>query len=148
MNLIKNVKIRSALNAASSLGASTGPAIDMSGFEGCLFILHGTSVLEGTTANLRTKGAASTTGPWVFYEPQASSTKVLTGTFDYRILALDMHKPLKRYIRACLTASSSGVPLTGTVTALQYGAQYPESTNLYDSTTVAAITLAVGATSS
>ena len=148
MNLIDNIKIQSAMQVGTTLGATTGLSIDMSGFEGCLFILHGTSILEGTTVNLRAKGAASSTGPWVFYQPVASSTLVTTGTFNYRILALDMHKPLKRYIRACLTASSSNIKLARTLTAIQYGSRYPGSTNLYDSTTVADVTLAVGATSS
>jgi len=148
MNLSKNIKISNAMTEASTLAATTGLSIDMSGFEGCLFVLHGTSLMAGTTYALRAKGAASSAGPWVFYEPSVSSTLVTTGTFNYRIMALDMYKPLKRYIRASIPTATTDVKTARLVTAIQYGARYPGSTNLYDSTTLAGVTLAVGATSS
>ena len=150
MNLIDNIKISNAMTEASSgTGTSTGLALDMSGFEGCLFILHGTTIFGSTTTvKLRAKGATSTAGTWVFYEPIVSSTVCTAASFNYRIFALDMYKPLKRYIRPCITGQTSDLKIARTVTAIRYGARYPGSTNLYDSTTLAGITLAVGATSS
>jgi len=150
MNLLYNTKITRAMLGQSSMPASTGVAIDMSGFEGVMFILHGSSLMESSTGmRLSAKGCATTAGTWVAYQSGADSTSApATGSFDKKIYAIDFYKPLKRYIRAVVTDCSSDVGGAFTVTAIQYGARYPGSTNLRDSTYLGAVALAVGATSS
>ena len=150
MNLLYNTRITRALLGQSSMPASTGVAIDMAGFEGVMFILHGTSLMESSTGmRLSAKGATSTAGTWVAYQSGADSTAApATGSFDAKIYAIDFYKPLKRYIRAVVTDCSSDVLSAYSVTAIQYGARYPGSTNLRDSSYIGAVALAVGATSS
>lgn len=147
MNLAYNTRVTRGLNGQSSNATSTGNVLDMAGFEGVMFILMGSSLLEGSTdIELQAKGSTSSTGTYTTYASAAAST-MATGTYDRKMLVLDVYKPLKRYIKPVVAGASSDVKFCKSVAAIQYGARTPGSTQLRDSTYVGNVAVVVGATS-
>lgn len=120
-------------------------AIDMSGFEGCCFIAIGSSLLAASSsphAKLQIQGSTASTGIWKTYDGYVSSTKPVTGSQNYRLLAADVYRPCTyRYLRTKLTcATSSDIRWDG-ILAIQYDPKVAGTTDMYDSTTIAGSTL-------
>lgn len=144
MNLLSQVKVRRALNAQSTAtAATTGRAIDTAGFEGCLFIVTGSSLLAGTTGKIKVKTAASTTATFVAANTVGTHA-LASGSFDYKVLCMDVYRPLNRYLKCCVTNATSGT--VRSITAVLYGARRPGSSAL-ESTQVGTRTVVVAATS-
>lgn len=142
MNLLDNVKIIRALNVQSTAQAgSTSKAIDTKGFEGCLFIAVGSSLTCGSTPTMRIKTAASTTATFgvAATKNQPGASLVVTGSFDRKVFATDVYRPLKRYLKGSVIGATSGT--IRTMLAILYGPRRPGS-SACDSTTVNKKTLA------
>ena len=126
MNLLNNVKVMRALNVQSTaVTATTGRAIDTKGFEGCLFIAVGSSLLCGAAAVLKVKTAATTTATFVSANTKLTSTSLVTASFNYKTLCLDVYRPLNRYLKPCITGATSGT--IRSITAILYGPRRPGS---------------------
>ena len=149
MNLLNSVRITRGINAMSSGSSAIGNELDMSGFEGVLFIAVGSSVMRGSSSvTLKAAGSTATGGTFVNYSSYAATTGMSNNSFDYKLLCLDVYRPLKRYVKPVVGgASSSGLHTRGVV-AIQYGARTPGSTQLRDSTYVGKYATIVSATSS
>ncbi len=120
-NLLKNVKITRTLGYfAAAQTNRDGSIIDMQGYEGVLFIAHFETLLEDGTIELvadhddvnDTAGMNEVTSATVVYTVPATVISNVT-------LALDIYKPLKRYIRAGIELGTSNAVITG-ITAIQY----------------------------
>lgn len=128
----------------------TGPVVDMSGAEGCLFIVSGSSLFTATTAatmSFRILGGTSgSTGDMLHLGStagvltQADATTVLINDQNNKLTLIDVHKPLKPFIAMSIDNSSGGV----NVTALKYGLRRKGSTEAVDSTTILGTTTLVG----
>jgi len=145
--MIKDLKITkpSTVQLADSTTLNTG-FVDMKNFEGVLFVAVG-STLVGATSNVSLKGQLSTadsTSSVYDAEGTVQSTKVGAAGLNYRVLALDVYKPTKRYVRFQINGTSSGA---FEVAAIQYGSKRPGSSDMYDSTTIGVRGVVVGATS-
>ena len=149
-NLGVNTKITRGINAMSSASTTVGNELDMAGFEGVLYISIGSSLMEGSgTMSLKAAGSTASGGTFVPYSVGSGSTVPVTASFDSKILALDVHKPLKRYIKPIIAGASSDVMHTRAVVAIQYSARTPGSSDVYlGSSLVGNVVTIVGATSS
>lgn len=146
MNLLDNVRIVRGINAMSSKSSAIGNEIDTAGYEGIMFVAHGSSLMIGTSeVYLKAKGSTASGGTFVAYDTYAASTKMATNSFDYKILALDISKPLKRYVKAVVGGASSSQMHTRAIDAILYNGRKPIIT---DSTLVGGSVVAVAATSS
>lgn len=146
-----DVRITRGMNGQSTASGSTGNELDMSGFEGVMFILHGSSLMEASTnVSLKASGSTASGGTFVEYDSSVTvaQSTMTTGSFNNKILCLDLYKPLKQYVKPIVAGASSDVAGAFTITALQYGARVPGSTELRDSTYVGGYGVSVGATSS
>ena len=150
LNDINIIKLSTARNAAGSTGRSK--VVDMAGFEGCVFILEGTTLLNGTTGSVlgnqkatlyvaQSSAAAGTYRRCVAY---AASSSGLAAGVNKRILALDVYRPTKRYLRATVKGASSAGMYT--ILGIQYGSRRPGSSALQGSTTVTGYAIAVSPT--
>jgi len=151
-NLLKNVRISRLWGSSGPVTASTAVysrAVDMHGFEGCLFILQGSSVInDGTTgAYMRLQAANTTAG--TFYSlsgSTASSTGGVAGgnwssnSWQSKTLAIDLYRPLSthRHVRCVIVGASSGN--INAITAIQYGARHAGSTDIWKGSTRAGST--------
>lgn len=146
-----DVRLTRGINGQSSNSGSTGNELNMSGYEGVMFILHGSSLMEGSSdISLKASGSTASGGTFVEYDSgvTVAASTMATGSFDKKILCLDVFKPLKQYIKPIVAGASSDVATCFTITALQYGSRTPGSTDLRDSTYVGGLGVSVGATSS
>lgn len=121
-SLLSGVKItRVLVDTAAGKAATASDILDMSGFDGVLFIaklgdVADTSVVtlaaQQNTAN-STSGMATLSGS-VTYTAGASDA-------DDDLLVLDVHRPRERYVRAVLTSATANAEKNGII-AIQYGA--------------------------
>lgn len=146
-NLLDSVKIMRGINAMSSKSSAIGNAIDTAGYDGIMFVSYGSSKALGASVTLKAAGSTAAAGTYVKYNDYAASTKMATNSFDYKILALDISKPLKRYVKAVVGGASSSGMHTRAITAILYNGRRPGSTVLSDSTLVGDYKVVVGATS-
>jgi nitrate/TMAO reductase-like tetraheme cytochrome c subunit len=147
MNLSKNVRVVQLTTARSAAFTTKfSKALDMVGFEGCMFIVQASTLfLANTSAKVYAQGCTSTAGTFKTYQGYAHSTQ--GSGVNYRNIIVDCYKPTKRYIRCRVTGSSSAAGNVNSILAIQYGARYGGSTHLYDSTTLADSTAIIGSTS-
>lgn len=120
MNLLSNIKIHKPTYPSSEATAIHSTAIDCQGYEGVLFLLSiGSSVLTstGTVVIVQSSGTSTALG-----YASTFSNKVRLGTTN-RIMAIDVYKPLKRYVTVrTLTCTGVGIH------AIAYGARRQGST--------------------
>lgn len=134
-SMLKDVKIVQVTNPTSSLATATASAVvDMSGFDSCLFVN-----LIGATSGPVTMIAqmASSTSDGDF--AALSNATVGPTTLGNGCLALEVHKPTKRYLR--VTVESTGASnVNGGVLAFQFNARdvpvSNASSDVIDSTTI------------
>ena len=118
MNLLKNTKIlRSHSAVAAGATDSNGAAIDFSGFEGCVFVaafgtltatqVTGLKFQHGDAANL--SDAADVAGTLVGPMADGDSSKNL---------ALEIHKPTKRYGRLVIKRGTANAVIEGAIAIL------------------------------
>ena len=130
MNLSKNVKIDQILGYFSAGVTEKASAIlDMSGYEGILFVASFGDILANGTIDVFADGDD---------ENGAGSMAELAGTAAYTVTAaaaaltyscivLDVYKPLERYIRCNINPVSENAEILG-ITAIRYkGKMGPEA---------------------
>lgn len=120
-NLLKNVKITRTLGYYSASTTNRdGSIIDMQGFDGVLFIaMFETLLATGTLELVADHDDLNATG---------GMNEVTSATVTYTVpatpisnvcLALDIYKPLKRYVRAGIELGTANAVITG-ILAIQY----------------------------
>ncbi len=122
--LIDNVVIAEVLApvAAASSTDSNSDILDMSGFEGVIFIVPITdSAATGVaTLNVQENTANSDSGMTTV----DSATKTCTANDDINntLLIVAIHKPLERYIQGNVTSATANIAF-GNMIAIKYGAK-------------------------
>jgi len=136
MNLSQNVKFTRVMDAvAAGKAANSGDILDMSGFEGVVFVCALGAVTDDSVVTMKAQqddvnasgGMADLTG----------ATVTLTGSTDSnQCLLLDLYRPTKRYVRPVVTTATENAAIDGVI-AIQYGARYlpvTQSDGIDDST--------------
>lgn len=134
MNFLQNCKITRVVNAtAAGTTNINGSVLDMQGFEGVTFILMvGTLTATQVTGMKAQEGAASN------LSDAADLAGTATGPFadgdSNKSLALEIYKPMKRYIRPVVTRGTANAVVDGVI-AIQWSARVKPPTQ--DSNVVA-----------
>lgn len=133
MNLGKRVKV-TRLVVATPVGttAINGGVLDMSGFEGVLFIAEANTITDGGLT-LKAQGGLL---------PDGSDMADLAGTAvaeaitdDNKCVLLDIYHPLQRYIRPVLVRAGATGAVVDSVLAIQYESRITPT--VHDAATVA-----------
>lgn len=112
MNLLKDIRINSVAAAAvAGTSAINGTTIDMSGRNGVIFFC---SVAVANAGNFIKVQEGDTTSPTA----DLAGSAVIVGA-NNDIVAICIHKPTKRYLRAVLTRGTSSA--SGEIFAITYG---------------------------
>jgi len=122
MNLLKNVKIDQILGYfAAGQVAKTTSIIDMSGYEGVLFVAgFGTIVANGTINVQVLQNTANTTvGMAAVAGTAAHTVTAANAALTQSAIAVDVYKPLERYLEVTVTPATQDAVLLG-VTAIRY----------------------------
>lgn len=120
MNLLDLTEIVKVADGATSAGtAVNGSTIDTSDCEGVIFFAR---IATANAGNFLKAQEGDTSSPTA----DIAGSAVAAAT-NGQIVALDVHKPLKRYIRAVIVRAGADT-VTGDVYAVKYGSRkLPES---------------------
>lgn len=124
MNLLEHVKINvSAGGSTIGGGIAASTWLDMSGFDGVLYLLSKSSTHAGSSGTIIVQqSSALSTGAGIFQSTFSNGAHFTTG-LESNPVAVDVVRPLKRYVRLRL------LTCTGIfVTSLQYMARNEGST--------------------
>jgi hypothetical protein len=145
MNMLKDCKI-TVVEAAGAAAQSelVTDILDMSGYEGVMFIAPTGDVDSGCVLTLTVKGnsANSVSSPSPVTQASATFTAGATDA-DSKVLVVDVHKPPLRYVFGSLTRTVANA-VTGPIIAIQYCAHNKPTTQ---HASVIASTFAVGVAS-
>lgn len=117
------VSISRVLNAvAAGTSVQTSSAVDMQGFDGCLFILAVGALTEDQVTSLKAQ-QSSDDGVVDGYSDLAGT---LVGPLDdadgNKLLVLDVFRPEKRYLKAVVNRSTANAVIDGVI-AIKYSAR-------------------------
>jgi len=111
-NLTPNAAIARVLaNQAAGTGTSDGAAVDMAGFTSVTFLANLTTVVAGGSATLSVQGRDDPADDWQDLTGSVSRTEA-------GIIALEVHAPMFRYVRARLVRAEENVT-TGDLLSIQ-----------------------------
>ncbi len=97
MNLSKNVKITTALDYASGSADRTGAILDMSGYEGVLTIVKFAVIATGAVTKIKMQ---QDTAVAMGAAADLAGTGIdVADDDDNQVFAIDLYKPLERYVR-------------------------------------------------
>ncbi len=124
MNLSKDCKITVVAAAATAATtAVTSDVLDMSGYDGVMFVALMGDVTSGSKLTLTAKAnsANSTSSPSPV--TQKASTEFTAGAADAdsKAIVVDVYKPTLRYVFAELARTTQNA-VVGGIIAIQYGA--------------------------
>ncbi len=134
-NLAKDTKTTAVLHYfAAGTTTRTSTIIDMSDFDGVLFVLHLGTVTDGSVIlmTIKENTANSTSSPTPI-SPTGLTAGVTGATSSNTLLIADIYRPLLRYVFAVVTITTQNCEILG-ITAHQYGARIIPVTQ--DATTV------------
>ena len=119
LNLARNVKIARALNAvaAGQTNQNSG-IIDMANYEGVVFIAALGTLASGAVTTLKAQmGNKSNLSDAA---DLAGSAIAIADSDDNKLLVLDIHRPVERYVRAVVTRGTADATIDGVI-AILYG---------------------------
>ena len=125
MNLSKSVKV-TVVEAAAAAGQTelTTDVLDMSGWDGVIFMALTGDVTTACVLTLTVKGnsANSTSSPTPVDQGSCTFTAGDSDA-DSKVLMVDVHNPMLRYVFASLTRTAANAVIGGIV-AIQYKGEY------------------------
>ena len=127
MNFLKNNKIQEVLApiALASATDSNSDRLDMSGYEGVIFILPITDSVDTGVATLTIEQntADSDTGMAALSGAVATATSAANDDLNNTLLIVEVYRPLERYVQGVVTSATANIAY-GSMVAIQYGARY------------------------
>lgn len=128
MSFLKNNKIAVVeAAAAAAQTALTGDIVDMDGYDSVTFIALLGDVTSGSVLGLNVEhGDESGGGDMVDTTLNATFTAGASDA-DSKVLAVELHKPLKRYARAVLTRTTQNAVVGGIISVQSGPSKAPVS---------------------
>lgn len=137
MNLSKDIKI-TVVEAAAAAGTTelVSDVLDMTGYEGVMFIALTGDVTDTSVLTLTAKGntANSVSSPTPVTQKATDAFTAGAATADSKVLMVDVYKPAMRYMFASLTRATANAVIGGII-AIQYNARTKPTTQ--DATVIA-----------
>ena len=124
MNLSKDIKITVVEAAAAAAQTElVSDVLDMSGYEGVMFIALLGDVSDTSVLTLTVKGnsANSVSSPTPVTQKATDAFTAGAATADSKVLMVDLYKPALRYVFASLTRTAANA-VVGGIIAIQYSA--------------------------
>lgn len=130
MNLLKDCKITVVEAAAAAAQTElVTDVLDMSGYEGVIFIAMLGDVSDTSVLTLTVKGnsANSVSSPSPITQKATDAFTAGAATADSKVIAVDVYRPTLRYIFGSLTRTAANA-VVGGIIAIQYGAHNKPTT--------------------
>lgn len=130
MNLLKDIKITVVEAAAAAAQTElVTDVLDMSGYEGVMFIAMLGDVSDTSVLTLTVKGnsANSVSSPTPVTQKASDAFTAGAATADSKVIAVDVFRPTLRYLFGSLTRTTANA-VVGGIIAIQYGAHNKPTT--------------------
>jgi hypothetical protein len=124
MNLSKSIKVTVVEAAAAAAQTElVTDVLDMSGYEGVMFLALLGDVTSGSVLTLTAKGnsANSVSSPTPVTQKATDAFTAGATSADSKVLMVDVYKPTLRYVFGSLTRTTADA-VVGGIIAIQYGA--------------------------
>lgn len=124
MNLSKSIKVTVVEAAAAAAQTElVTDVLDMSGYEGVLFIAMTGDVTTSSVLTLTVKGnsANSVSSPTPVTQKATDAFTAGATSADSKVLMVDVYRPTLRYVFGSLTRTAADA-VVGGIIAIQYGA--------------------------
>lgn len=133
MILSSNVKV-TQVSPAAAVGTSTinGTTLDMSGFDGVMFVLLAGAITDGAPGVQAASGSAANGSD---KQTLLGALASLTNAQSNQIAILDLYRPLDRYVTPEIVRGGSTGAVIGGLVAIQYCAGFKPTTQ--DAATIA-----------
>ena len=129
-SLLKNVKVTPVAAAAAAAQTEVlSSVLDMTGFDGVMFIALLGDVTTACVLTLTAKGntASSTSSPTPVAQVATSPFTADSTSADDKVLIVDVYDPALQYVFASLTRTAANAVVNGII-AIQYKAEYRPTT--------------------
>lgn len=126
MSLLKNVKVTVVAGAAAAAQTAVDSAVlDMTGYDGVMFVALLGDVTTGCVLTLTAKGntANSTSSPTPVTQKATEAFTADSTSADDKALIVDVYDPALRYAFASLTRTTANA-VVGGIIAIQYTAEF------------------------
>lgn len=138
MNLFKNIKLQEVLApvSASSSIDSNSDRLDMSGFDGVMFIVAITDSTDTGVATLNVQQNIIDSDTGMATTSSATATSAANDDLNNKLLVVDVYRPAERYVQGNLTSATANTAF-GNMIAIQYkGSKMPisEAASIADAT--------------
>lgn len=130
MNLSKDIKITVVEAAAAAAQTElVTDVLDMTGYEGVMFIALTGDVSDTSVLTLTVKGntANSVSSPAPVTQKATDAFTAGAATADSKVLVVDVYKPAMRYVFGSLTRTAANA-IIGGIIAIQYNAKTKPTT--------------------
>lgn len=135
MNLSKGIKITRALNAvAAGTTSQNGSILDMSGFDGVMFVAAFGALTATQVTSLKAQQGALI-GGGDMADLAGSSVGPLADADSNKCLVLDVYRPLEQYVRPVVVRGTANAVIDGVI-AIQYSTRVKPT--VQDAATIAA----------
>lgn len=141
MNLSKNVKFTRLLTstAAGTGDTLSGAILDMSGFEGVVFVALLGDAAAGAVVTLQAQqNTANSASGMATLAGTAAQAAFSASSGDDKVLVLDVYQPRERYLRPQLVRATTNIAIDG-ILAIQYEARTRPTVN--DATVLSTVLL-------
>lgn len=130
-SLVKNVDIRE-VNAPVSAANNTddnSDILDMSGYDGVVFIVPIEDSVSGGVATLKVEQntANSDSGMAAVSGGVATATSASNDDLNGKLLVVDVYRPRERYVQGVLTSATQNIAFGTTIAILYKGSKMPIS---------------------
>lgn len=101
---------------AAGSSAITSSALDMTGFDGVLFIVPAGTIVSGAATSLKVQESATTGGS---YADLAGTNQTIADTDDDKVFYVDIQRPLLPFLKLVISRATQNATFGGII-AVQY----------------------------
>lgn len=101
---------------AAGQTAITSSAVDMAGFDGCLFIIPVGTLAAGAVTSIKAQQCDTTGGS---YADLLGTSQAIADTDDNKCYYIDIQKPQEQFLK-CVVSRATGDATIGGIVAIQY----------------------------
>ena len=125
MNLSKHIKVTVALAYASGTASRNGAELDMSGWDGVLFIVTHATLATGAVGDIHMEQDTAT---GMGSAADLEGTKIaIADDDDDQIFCIDLYRPRERFVRGVVTKDASNAQAESAIYIQYRGAKLPVS---------------------
>lgn len=120
MSLFKNIAVTRPLNSvAAGTSNQTSSAVDMQGYDGCVFIAHLGTLTATQVTSLKVQSSTDDGSTDAYADITGSATSAAADADSNKMLIVDVFRPAERYLKAVVVRGTANAVIDG-VTAIRY----------------------------